>query len=30
MTKKKFNKEERKAIIRKLQSIARERTEALF
>lgn len=27
MTKKKFNKEERKAIIRKLQSIARERTE---
>ena len=28
MAKKKFNKEERKAIIRKLKSIARERTEA--
>lgn len=28
MTKKKFNKEERKAIIRKLKNIARERTEA--
>lgn len=28
MTKKKFNKEERKAIIRKLRNIARERTDA--